>query len=202
IDAFVAVVILVLLPVAYGGYLLFRTPTPKLTGIEPVKLYQGPNLKITITGTNLRPFLRVAFNTIQARTFLIGSTTSAQIDLPDLQPGTYDVQLFDYMQEVDRLPKALTILPLAPVPTLEMEVTGNFVGLPAKVVPEFRPGLRFSISPGANEAVIASVAGSSPATLRVRTGGAAGGGPVAGPPHPKAAPPPLWYRPAHSPRPP
>ena len=49
--------------------------------------------------------MRVSFNTIQGRTFLIGSTKFAAIDLPDLAPGTYDVVLFDYMQEVDRAAK-------------------------------------------------------------------------------------------------
>ena len=113
VDAMVAVVILVLVPMAYGAYLLFRTPQPKLLGIDPAKVYPGPNLRIAINGTNLRPFMRVSFDTVQGRTFQIGSTRSAFVDLPDLSPGTYDVVLFDYMQEVDRLPKALTVLPLA-----------------------------------------------------------------------------------------
>ena len=55
--------------------------------------------------------MRVSFNTVQGRTFMIGSTETADVDLPDLEPGTYDVVLYDYAQEVDRLPKALTILP-------------------------------------------------------------------------------------------
>ena len=116
----------------------------------------------------------------QARNFLIGSTTSAQIDLPDLAPGTYDVQLFDYMQEVDRLPKALTILPFAPVSTLEMEVTGAFIGLPSSVIPQFQPGLRFSRDPSQQNAVLVSVGAAAPARVRVRTGGKTVEVPVAG----------------------
>jgi hypothetical protein len=111
----------------YGAYLLFRTPKPKLVGIAPTTIYQGPNVRIGISGVNLRPFMRVSFDTIQGRTFLIGSTRFAAIDMPDLAPGTYDVVLFDYMQEVDRLPKALTVLPLAPQPMVEMEVAGSFL---------------------------------------------------------------------------
>ena len=114
IDAIVVVLVVVLVPVAYGAYLLFRTPAPKLLTVEPAKQYQGPNLRVTVNGENLRPFMRVSFGGVQGRTFLIGSTKYAQVDLPDLGPGTYDVELYDFMQEVDRLPKALTILPMAP----------------------------------------------------------------------------------------
>lgn len=130
LDALVAVFLLVLVPVGYGAYLLFRTPTPKLVGVAPTTVFQGPNLRIGISGVNLRPFMRVSFDTTQGRTFLIGSTKFAAVDLPDLAPGTYDVVLYDYMQEVDRLPKALTVLPLAPQPTVEMEVAGSFLYVP------------------------------------------------------------------------
>src|SRR5882672_922587 len=129
IDALAAVVIILMIPMAYGAYLLFRTPQPKLTRIAPATLYEGPNLRVGVFGTNLRPFMRVSFNSTQGRSFMIGSTTNAAVDLPDLPPGTYDVVLFDYMQEVDRLPKALTILPLAPQPMIEMEVGGSFLNV-------------------------------------------------------------------------
>src|SRR5580765_2025675 len=126
IDAVAAFLILVLIPVAFGAYLLFRTPQATLTSVNPPRLYQGVNLRVEVVGENLRPFMRVRFNTLQGRTFMIGGTHGAMVDLPDLEPGVYDVSLYDYMQEVSRLPKALTILPLAPVPTVEMLVEGAF----------------------------------------------------------------------------
>ena len=178
IDALVAVVIVVLIPMAYGAYLLFRTPQPKLTNIAPTTLYEGPNLRIGIGGVNLRPFMRVTFNTTQGRTFLIGSTTNAAVDLPDLPPGTYDVALFDHMQEIDRLPKALTILPLAPTPTVELEVAGSFlyVGENGKSIAK---GVKFP----PNDNVVAEVVDVGrpiPADLRVRTGDITLGVPVPG----------------------
>ena len=105
IDGLVALVILVLIPVAYGSYLLFRTPPASLASIEPTRVYQGKNLRIIVNGANLRPFMRVAFNTIQGRSFLLGSTTYAAIELPDLEPGIYDVELYDYMRQVSVLRK-------------------------------------------------------------------------------------------------
>ena len=128
IDALAAVIILLVIPIAYGSYLLFRTPPPKLTGIAPTTLYEGPNLKIGIGGRNLRPFMRVSFNDVQGKTFMIASTTNAAIDVPELGPGTYDVVLYDHMEEVDRLKKALTILPLAPQPTVDVIANGPNVG--------------------------------------------------------------------------
>ena len=169
VDAIVALVILGLIPVGYGAYLLFRNPTPKLFGVSPAKLYQGPNLRIAIDGKNLRPFMRVSFNNVQGRTFMIGSTKSAQVDLPDLGAGDYDVVLYDYMQEVDRLPKALTILPLAPVSVVQMEVGGSFKELPADVASQLKKGTQFPPAGGAL-AEIVSVGSPRPAAFRMRAG--------------------------------
>lgn len=143
IDAVAAFLILVLIPVAFGAYLLFRTPTPKLTAINPATLYQGPNLRIETQGENLRPFMRVSFGDQQGKAFMINTTRGAIVELPELTAGTYDVVLYDHMQEVSRLPKALTILPLAPVPTVEMEVAGAFKGLSSNRVKGLKAGDRF-----------------------------------------------------------
>ncbi len=168
VDAIVAVVIIVLIPMAYGAYLLFRTPPPKLIGIEPNKLYAGPNLRIAINGQNLRPFMRVSFDTIQGRTFQIGSTKSAFVDLPDLGPGTYDVVLFDYMQEVDRLPKALTILPAASVSILDMEVGGSFKQLTDAQASQLKSGTGFPRP--ARSPRSSSIGPKVPGNVRVRAG--------------------------------
>jgi hypothetical protein len=169
LDAGAAILLFVLLPVAYGAYLLFRTPPAKLTGVLPATIYQGRNLRVQVTGTNLRPFMRVSFNTVQGRTFMIGSTTFAEIDLPDLGPGVYDVALYDYAQEVDRLPKALTVLPLAPVPTLELQVTGSFKGITQASAAKITAGLKLT-SGDAPAADVVSVGAPAPASLRLRAG--------------------------------
>jgi hypothetical protein len=143
IDAVVVFVLFLMIPLAYGAYLLFRTPQATLLAVAPAQLYQGDNLRVRIEGRDLRPFMRVSFNDVQGRTFLIGSTTSAQVDLPDVPPGTYDVVLYDYQRELDRLPRALTILPLAPAATVELEVEGAFMGVDAETTAELKPGQQF-----------------------------------------------------------
>ena len=171
IDAVAAFLILVLIPVAFGAYLLFRTPPATLTGLRPPTLYQGPGLRVEVVGDNLRPFMRVSFGTVQGRTFEIGGTHGAMVALPDLAPGVYDVVLYDYMQEISRLPKALTILPLAPTPSVELEVTGMFKGMSADRVKTLKAGDKF---PPAGDAVaeVLSVGSTVPSEISLRAGGA------------------------------
>jgi hypothetical protein len=172
IDAIAAFALVVLVPVAYGAYLLFRTPPATLRAIQPAKIYQGPSARITIDGENLRPFMRVSFNTVQGRTFLIGSTKSAQVDLPDLEPGVYDVVLFDYMREMSRLPKALTVLPLAPTATVEMQVSGSFKQITSNLANQLHVGSKFPPAGEYTAAEITAVAPLRPALLRLHSGDA------------------------------
>jgi len=179
IDAVIAVVILGLIPVAFGAYLLFRTPTPTLTNVDPGRLYQGKNLQVTISGENLRPFMRITFNDIQGRSFLIGNTTYAVVELPDLDPGTYDVVLWDYKQEMARLAKGLTVLPLAPTPTLEMDVRGAFKGVSPGRIEAIKAGSQFPAT-GTPQATVVSVGASTPSMLQLRAGASVLSVPVGG----------------------
>lgn len=169
IDAAIAVVVLGLVPLAFGAYLLFRTPTPTLLAVTPSTLHQGVNLRVTITGENLRPFMRVKFNEIQGQSFLIGSTTFAYVDLPELKPGVYDVTLWDYRQLLTTLSKGLTILPLAPTPTMEMRVKGTFKGLSTEGMKALKAGDQFPAT-GAAEATVTSIGSSVPSAIQVRAG--------------------------------
>lgn len=169
VDVFVFALVVVMIPVAYAAYALFRTPPAKLRGVEPKQFTMGPNLRVRVNGTNLRPFMRVSFNTVQGRTFMIGSTETAEIDLPDLDPGTYDVVLYNYAQEIDRLPKALTILPKAPAPLVTLSVDGAFVGLNQTQIDAIRPGLKLTQSNRVVGTVLA-VGAKRPGAMRMRTG--------------------------------
>src|SRR5206468_8847710 len=46
IDALAAVFILVLIPLVYGAYLLFRTPAAKLVRVSPATVYQGTQTRL------------------------------------------------------------------------------------------------------------------------------------------------------------
>lgn len=141
IDAVVALLILGLIPIGYAAYALFRTPAPMITAIEPRELVEGPDQRVTITGVNLRPYLRVSFNSTQGKTFLFEDSTAAAVDLHQMPPGTYDVILYDFGQERHRLPNALTIKPAAPtLPAPDVVVAGRFINLTQALAAQLKPG--------------------------------------------------------------
>jgi hypothetical protein len=166
VDAVAAVVLLVAIPVAYGAYRLFRTPTPTLASIVPATLFQGASQRIEIDGTNLRPFMRVSLGTTPAKSFLLGSTKYALVDLPDLNPGAYDVVLYDYKQEVARLPKALTIAPVAT--DVELDLVGTFKSTP-EALADLKVGDKFPPTGSAIAAVVA-VGAAVPGDLQLHVG--------------------------------
>lgn len=170
VDAMVLGFIGMLVPLAYASYLLFRSPPATLTAVEPTEIVLGPNARVRVEGQNLRPFMRVSFNDEQGRTFLIGSTTAAEIDLPDLKPGTYDVVLYDYAQELSRLPKAFTVLAPMPAPTATLVASGHFIGLTQDQAAALAVGLRFPADKG-DAAEILAVGVAHDSTARVRNGG-------------------------------
>jgi Domain of unknown function (DUF4330)/IPT/TIG domain len=168
IDAAAALLLFVLIPVAYGAYVLFRTPPAKLTSITPPTVSHGPNQRLEIHGVNLRPYMRVTFGGIQGVTFAINSTTSAQVEVPELPPGVYDVALYDYKQEVDHLSRALTVLSVAQVPSVDVEVSGSFKGLNETSAREFRPGVK--LTKGDISAEVLRVGATEPSLFRMVAG--------------------------------
>ena len=167
VDLLGAVVLFLLIPLAIGAYLLFRTPPAALTSITPKTLFEGPRQRLEIDGTNLRPFMRVTFDTVPANSFLLGSTKYALVEVPALKPGVYDVVLFDYAREVARLPKALTVA--APVRSVTLEVTGAFKAPPDAVAVTLKPGAQL---PSAADpvATILSLEPDVPGSVRLRIG--------------------------------
>jgi IPT/TIG domain len=145
IDAVVAVLVLGLIPVGYAAYALFRTPLPVITSVEPAEVVEGPNQRITVRGVNLRPYLRVSFNTNQGATFLFEDSTKAVVDLHPMPPGTYDVVLYDFSQERHRLPGALTVRPAGVLPQSEVMVAGRFINLTPASAALLKPGAPVSI---------------------------------------------------------
>lgn len=110
IDVAVAVFVVLLVPLGYSAYLLFRVLPPRIDAIEPNEVVQGQTLRVRIRGANLR-FLRIHLNDIEAPAFLLESPTSGEVRLPvDLKPGTYDLTMRDAGQIVARVPGALTVV--------------------------------------------------------------------------------------------
>jgi hypothetical protein len=129
IDALVGGLAIAIIPLAYAGYALFRQPQPTLVGVEPATI-TPTTTHVTVRGQNLRPFLRVSFDQRQGVTFALSTPTTAEVKLPELPAGKYDLILYDVAREVSRLPGAVTV-EAAPLPSAQasMLVSGAFVAL-------------------------------------------------------------------------
>lgn len=139
-DAIVAVLVLWLIPVAYGAYLLFRTPLPTLTSVEPSTIVYGTNMRIRVRGSHFVPYLRVSVGKYQGMTFKFNDTTDAEVDLLDVPPGVYDVVLYDNSQERGRLHNGLTIAPSA-LPEAKLIAVGTFGNLTAAQAASIKAGM-------------------------------------------------------------
>lgn len=138
-DAIVAVLVLWMIPIAYGSYRLFRTPPPRLTSVEPSTIVYGTNMRIRIRGTHFVPYLRVSVAKYQGMTFKFNDTTDAEVDLLDIPPGVYDVILYDNSQERGRISNGLTIAPSA-LPEAKLIAVGTFGNLTAAQAASLKPG--------------------------------------------------------------
>jgi len=75
--------------------------------VVPATVRRAPALQVEVQGEHLRPYMRVSFNDVQGRTFLFNTAERGRADARSAA-GKYDVVLYDYMQEVSRLPAAFT----------------------------------------------------------------------------------------------
>lgn len=126
-DAAVLAFVVVLIPIAYGTFLLFRTPKPVVTAVNRVEITKeerrvgGPNLvaKLKVKGSGLRPMLRASIDDRPAIGFVFENPNSADLLVGATPPGAHDLVLYDGVQEVARAPKAVVIEPaLLPHPVV------------------------------------------------------------------------------------
>jgi uncharacterized protein DUF4330 len=123
VDAAILALVLILVPLAYTAYLLFRMPAPEVAAVEPAAIGPGKATSVRLTGRHFRPYLRVSAGS-QMGTFLVASTTTAEVKLPPLEPGAYDLVLYDGLRELARRPGALTVEALRSRKTLYGAFTG------------------------------------------------------------------------------
>jgi hypothetical protein len=151
IDAAILVLLLLLIPLAFASYRLFRTPVPALTRVEPaVQDWQPTGLRLRLHGENLRPYLRafvypagqpfsvtVADVKRSLADFLAVTPRLVELRLPDLPTGAYDLYLYDEAQELVVWPNAFRIATPAPSATVSAVVR---VVVPAEIAALVKPG--------------------------------------------------------------
>jgi hypothetical protein len=163
IDAVVWVFVLLLIPLAYGAFLLFRPPTPVIESIKPGIILDHTPTTVAVTGRNLRPFLRGNVGNLSAQ-FLVESPSTGEIRVPGLPPGSYDVSLWDEATRVALAPNALTVQATDVSSVINLEAAGTFFAVSKDVAPAIAVGAKFS------GAEILAVRPPVPTTRRVRIG--------------------------------
>ncbi len=147
IDAAVAAVVLLLIPLGYAAYLLFQPPVPTVTAVTPkeIKVAAAKGAYLDVQGTNLRPYFRAFMNKNSAE-YLFATPDHAQVRLAEMPPGDYELILFDEAQEVARgqhitiLPPEKVVVPDDPLATVV--VVGSFNRIEDKDVAEIRKGAK------------------------------------------------------------
>lgn len=140
-DAAALLAALLVLVLALATYRVFLVPPPEIVSIEPSTLKIDDDPRLHVTGRNLRPYLHAFVTTAgQAPAFvdvpknpnelmyLLERPTSAELRLPKLPRGAYDLYFYDGGREVMRRTPAFTVVgpePPAPgeVETAVMDVT-------------------------------------------------------------------------------
>lgn len=137
-DAALVLFAVILVPVAYAAFLLFRTPTPRITSVEPAQLSYvedraagGTELsgKLKVRGTGLRPILRAVIGGQPAVAFIFENPSSADVLFGNLPVGAHDLVLFDGVQEVARAGRAVVIPAKVKPASARVRVVGHLLDM-------------------------------------------------------------------------
>lgn len=175
VDGAAAGLVLLLIPLAYGTYLLFRPAVPRIDSVAPSvisreesRIAAGGRLtaKFKIKGTGFTPLLRARIGDVEALGFVFENPNSADILVGPVPPGSHDLVLMDGVQEVARAAAAISV---QPEPTSFVRAVGWFTNLDAEAAKTLRVGLAFPESTPAFE--ILAIGPVQPARSRVRLAG-------------------------------
>lgn len=123
VDLAAIALVVVLIPLGYVAWRVFRTPAPVIETVTPSVLDGDTPLRVELHGQHFRPYLsafltksNLPFSVQEGgvdnfrATFLIETPTVVDLQLPDaLEPGTYDIYLFDEGKQVAHRASAVTL---------------------------------------------------------------------------------------------
>jgi hypothetical protein len=146
VDAAIVAFVIVLVPLAYGTYLLFKPARPRIDSVEPSgitvaerRVSNGSSLtaKFKIRGTGLTPLLRARIGSQDALGLVYESPNSADVLVGAVPPGKHDLILLDGVQEVARANGAIDIQAASGTP---LRVAGWLVEMDKAAAAAVTPG--------------------------------------------------------------
>ena len=175
VDAAVAAFVLLLLPVGYATYLLFRPAQPVIDSVTQVEIGNeerrvtgGSALtaKLKVKGHGFSPLLRARIGSAEAMGFVFESPNSADVLVGLLPPGKHDLVLVDGVQEVARARDAVEI---HATDGPSVRLYGWITELTPEQAQAFKP-MQAPEPAAANRYQILALGPVSPARARVATG--------------------------------
>ena len=177
VDLAALILLLAILPLAYGASLLFQPAQARITEVGQVditnaerRIVAGGSLlsaKLKIKGTGFNPMLRAYIDDSPALAFVYENPNSADVLVGPLTPGSHDLILMDGVQEIARAAGAVKIeSPSSRV----LRAAGWLTNLERSVADQLKVGSTFP--PGAPAHEIVALGPPRPARSRIRFGDA------------------------------
>ena len=184
VDAAAIAFVIVLLPIGYATYLLFRPSRPVIDSVErfevtkeELRVAGGAPLtaKLKVRGSGLNPLLRARIGGVDAMGFVFETPNSADVLVGLVPPGRHDLVLYDGVQEVARAREAVEIIN---IDTPRVRAYGWLNRLSQAQADGLKPGFASESEP-AGAFVVVALGPVRPARARIGTGTVAVDLPVA-----------------------
>ena len=152
VDAAVVAFVLVLLPVAYGTYVLFRPARPQIESVtlaaitkEETRIASGAVLvaKLKVKGSGFNPLLRATIGDTPALGMVFENPNSADVLVGPVGPNDHDLILYDGIQEVARAVGAVKLAASQPGVSSFVRGVGRFVALDAATAGVLTVGYKY-----------------------------------------------------------
>src|SRR5262245_43364040 len=118
IDAASAMLAVALVASMGAACAVIHTRAPIIGSVTPSTSAGRRAVSLQLDGSHFRPYLTAVVSktgqgrpSVQEVAYLIATTTAVELRLPPLDPGTYDIRLFDGPDEVARRDMAFSIEP-------------------------------------------------------------------------------------------
>lgn len=177
IDAAVAAFVVLLLPIGYATFLLFRPSRPAIDTVTQVEVtseerrVSGAGLviaKLKVKGSGFNPMLRAAIDDIDAVGLVFENPNSVDVIVGVVPPGKHDLVLYDGVQEVARARGAVEV---QATEGPAVRAYGWLTGLEPQYAETLKPG--FATDPAVPGAFrIIAIGPVRPARVRVTLGAA------------------------------
>jgi len=184
VDLAALILLLAILPLAYGASLLFQTSRPQITEVGQVditnaerRIVAGGSLlsaKLKVKGSGFNPMLRAYIGDAPALAFVYENPNSADVLAGPLPPGAHDLILMDGVQEVAR---AVGVVKIESPSSRIVRAEGWLTNMEPGVAAGLQVGTQFP--PGAPAYEIVALGPAQPARSRIRFGNASADYPIA-----------------------